>query len=67
MNSYRKNSYKKEKEVSGMELTPQIIEQLKKQPIIESSINKSEDGKWILHRTTILDIKPVSYIEKVLE
>lgn len=50
-----------------MELTPKRIEQLKKQPIIETSVNKSEDGKWILHRTTILDIKPVSYLEKVLE
>lgn len=66
MRSYRKNSYKK-KEVDGMELTPQKIEQLKNQPIIESSVSKSEDGRWILHRTTILDIKPVSYMEKVLE
>lgn len=67
MNSYRRNNFKKEKEVNEMEFTPQKIEQLKKQPIIETSINKSEDGKWVLHRTTILDIKPVSYMEKVLE
>lgn len=50
-----------------MELTPKRIEQLKRQPIIESSVTKSEDGRWILHKTTILDIKPVSYLEKVLE
>jgi hypothetical protein len=67
MSSYRKNSYKKEKEVDGMELTPKKIEQLKNQPIIETQTTKSEDGRWILHRTTILDIKPVSYMEKVLE
>lgn len=42
------------------------IEQLSRQPIIESSISKSEDGKWIIHKTIITDIKPVSYFEKVL-
>ena len=42
------------------------IEQLSRQPIIESSICKSEDGKWIIHKTIITDIKPVSYFEKVL-
>ncbi len=43
------------------------IEQLKKQPIIESSLKKSMDGQWLLHKTTILDIKPITYLEKVLE
>lgn len=42
------------------------IEQLSKQPIIESSVSKSADGKWVIHRTTITDIKPVAYLEKVL-
>ncbi len=42
------------------------IEQLSKQPIIENSISKSEDGKWLIHRTVITDIKPVTYFEKVL-
>jgi len=42
------------------------IEQLSRQPILESSISKSEDGKWIIHKTIITDIKPVSYFEKVL-
>lgn len=42
------------------------IEQLRKQPIIENTIMKSEDGKWLIHRTVITDIKPVSYFEKVL-
>ncbi len=42
------------------------IEQLSRQPILESSISKSEDGKWIIHKTVITDIKPVSYFEKVL-
>lgn len=42
------------------------IEQLSRQPIIESSISKSEDGKWVIHKTIITDIKPLSYFEKVL-
>ena len=47
-------------------LSPRKIEQLIKQPIIESQVGKSEDGKWIVHKTIITDIKPVSYFEKVL-
>ncbi len=42
------------------------IEQLSKQPIIESFVTRSQDGKWIVHKTMITDIKPVSYFEKVL-
>jgi len=43
------------------------IEQLNKQPIIENVISMSEDKKWLMHRTIITDIKPISYFEKVLE
>ena len=35
-------------------------------PNIETQIQKSKDGKWIIHRTIITDIKPVGYFEKVL-
>jgi len=42
------------------------VEQLNKQPILETQISKSEDGKWIIHKTIVTDIKPVSYFEKVL-
>lgn len=42
------------------------IEQLNKQPIIENTVSKSEDGKWLIHKTIITDIKPVSYFESVL-
>ncbi len=43
------------------------MEQLASQPILESSITTSEDGKWIIHRTTITDIKSRKYVQKVLE
>ena len=42
-------------------------EKQKKQPIIETSISKSKDGRWIIHRTIITDIKPVAYFEQVLK
>ena len=48
------------------QLTKLKLEQLNKQPIIESSVGLSEDKKWVIHKTVITDIKPVTYIEKVL-
>ena len=41
-------------------------QQLIRQPILETQIGKSEDGKWVIHKTIITDIKPVGYFEKVL-
>lgn len=52
--------------VVSFELSAVKVEQLSKQPIIESNINVSEDGKWVIHRTIITDIKPMTYIQKVL-
>ena len=49
-----------------MELSETKIEQLNKQPVVETQIAKSADGKWIVHKTTITDLKPVSYMEKVM-
>ena len=43
------------------------IEQLNRQPVLETSISKSEDGKWLIHKTIVTDIKPVSYFEKALQ
>jgi len=37
-----------------------------KQPILETSIQMSEDKKWLVHKTVITDIKPMSYMEKVM-
>lgn len=41
-------------------------DQLRKMPLIESSIRKSKDGRWIVHKTIITDFKPVAYYEKVV-
>ena len=51
--------------IEKMELSEKKIEQLNKQPIVETSIKRSEDGKWVVHKTTITDIKPVTYFVKV--
>ncbi len=37
------------------------------EPVVETKIKKSRDGKWVIFKTIITDIKPVSYYEKVLE
>jgi len=57
----------KKEEYKIAELSQTKVEQLNKQPILETSISKSEDGKWLIHKTIITDIKPVSYFEKALK
>ena len=49
------------------ELSTNKMKQLNDMPIIESNVMKSEDGKWIIQKTTITSIKPVSYFEKILD
>ena len=36
-------------------------------PILETHISTSKDGRYIIHKTVITDIKPVGYYEKVME
>lgn len=36
-------------------------------PIIESTVFKSKDGKCIIHKTTITDIKSTKYYDAVME
>ena len=43
------------------------LEQLKKMPVIETAVYKSKDGKFIVNKTTITDIKPVNYFQAVLD
>lgn len=64
----KKNSQKQQdsESVMAVELSAVKIQQLSKQPIVESSISVSEDGRWIIHRTIITDIKPKTYLEAVL-
>jgi NACalpha-BTF3-like transcription factor len=43
------------------------LEALKKMPVIETVVFKSKDGKYIVNKTTITDIKPVNYFQAVLD
>ncbi|MBU0460654.1 MAG: hypothetical protein KJ771_07665 [Nanoarchaeota archaeon] len=36
-------------------------------PIVETQVMKNKDGKYVIHKTIITDIKPVKYYEKVFE
>ena len=38
-----------------------------KAPIIESTVRKSKDGRFIIHTTAITHIKPVGYYKAILE
>lgn len=55
----RNENYKKYEE--------QNQEKLAKMPHIESKIFKSKSGDYLVHRTVITDIRPVSYYEKVMD
>tara|TARA_Y100000310_G_C20569112_1_gene757076 strand:+ start:1110 stop:1256 length:147 start_codon:yes stop_codon:yes gene_type:complete len=43
------------------------MEENQNKPLLETHISKSKDGKYIIHKTVITDIKPVKYFEKVME
>jgi hypothetical protein len=49
------------------EITESKKEMLANMPNIETKTFKSKDGKWVIHKTIITEIKPVTYLKKVLE
>ena len=55
-----------EKTNTNQTLSALKIEQLNKQPIIETSVQQSTDKKWVVIKTTITQIYPLSYMEKVM-
>lgn len=42
-------------------------EQLKKMPIVEARVFKSKNGRLLIHKTIITDIKPVEYYKAVFD
>ena len=50
-----------------MGLTNKREELLKRMPVIENRILKSKDGKYIVHKTIITDIKPYAYYKTLME
>ena len=50
-----------------MGLTTKKEEQLRRMPLIKTQVFKSKSGKLLVHRTTITDVKPIDYYQKVFE
>lgn len=50
-----------------MSFTENQEKNIKKMPMIESFINKSKDGKFIIHKTVMTHIKPIQYWQAVIE
>ncbi len=46
--------------------TEQQTKEYNNQPKLETQISLSRDGKYVIHKTIITDIKPIAYMEKVL-
>jgi len=49
-----------------MGLTNKKEEQLRQMPIVQAKLFKSKDGKYMVHKTTITNIKPTAYYEAVM-
>lgn len=41
-------------------------QQLKSMPTLNTKITKSKDGKFLIHKTEIVTIRPVAYFEAIL-
>lgn len=54
-------------QLQTLELTPRKIQELNEQPVVETFMYVSQDGKWFVHKTMITDIKSVNYVKKVME
>jgi len=50
-----------------VQLTQRKIEELSEQPLLETFMYVSMDGKWFVHKTIVTDIKPVNYVKKVMD
>lgn len=44
-----------------------VQERMGSMPVVETSWNLSKDGKYVIQRTTISDIKPVNFVKAVLD
>ena len=50
-----------------MGLTSKKEEQLTQMPLIKTRISKSKDGRFLIHRTELIHIRPTAYYEAVLK
>lgn len=54
-------------QLQTVELTQRKIQELNEQPVVETFMYISQDGKWFVHKTIITDIKSVNYVKRVME
>lgn len=50
-----------------MGLSNKKEEQIRQMPLIKNKVSKSKDGRFLIHRTEIIHIKPTAYYEAVLK
>ncbi|MBR9693174.1 hypothetical protein GOV07_04580 [Candidatus Woesearchaeota archaeon] len=50
-----------------MGLTDKREKLLKELPIIKTMVSKSKDGKYLIHKTEITHIKPMTYYQAILD
>ena len=50
-----------------MGLSEKAEDKVRSMPNITFRVFKSKDGNYLIHRTTITDIKPANYYKKVLD
>ncbi len=50
-----------------MTLSKSQEEKVRKQPIIETKLFKSKSGKHVVWQTVITEVKPVEYMQSVLD
>ena len=54
-------------QLETIELTQRKIQELNEQPVVETFMYISQDGKWFVHKTMITDIKSVNYVKRVMD
>ncbi len=50
-----------------MGLSNKKEEQIRQMPLIKNKISRSKDGKFLIHRTEIIHIKPTAYYDAILK
>ncbi len=50
-----------------MGLSNKKEEQVRQMPLIKNKISRSKDGRFLIHKTEIVHIKPSAYYEAVLK
>lgn len=53
--------------IQTVELHPRKIDDLNRQPKIETKMYLTKDKKWLVHKTIITDFKPSTYVEQMVE